>query len=74
MHKRGRGAIYSCSSLREEHAEGSRTQYLAGPETHCGNWQKFWLVKNKVGLILEVSLCGLTGLTPLGPPAPCGRG
>jgi hypothetical protein len=35
--------------LREEHAEGSRTHYLAGPETHCGNWQKFWLVKNKVG-------------------------
>jgi hypothetical protein len=35
--------------LREEHAEGSRTRHLAGPETHCGNWQKLWLVKNKVG-------------------------
>ena len=35
--------------LREEHAEGSRTHYLAGPETHCGNWQTFWQVKNKVG-------------------------
>ena len=35
--------------LREEHAEGSRTHYLAGPGTHWINQQKFWRVKNKVG-------------------------
>jgi hypothetical protein len=30
-------------------AEGSRTHYLAGPGTHCGNWQGLLLAKNKVG-------------------------
>jgi hypothetical protein len=35
--------------LREEHAEGSRTHYLAGSGTHCGNCKGLLLVKNKVG-------------------------
>jgi hypothetical protein len=50
MRKRGQGAIYSwLLQLREEHAEGSRTHYLAGSGAHCGNWQGLLLVKNKVG-------------------------
>jgi hypothetical protein len=35
--------------LREAHAEGSRTHYLAGPGTHWINQQKCWRVKNKAG-------------------------
>jgi hypothetical protein len=35
--------------LRAGHAKGSRTHYLAGSGTHCGNWQGLSLVKTKAG-------------------------
>jgi hypothetical protein len=46
--------------LRKEHAEGSRTHYLAGSGTHCGNCKGLLLVKNKVGLQLlprQIQIC-----------------
>jgi hypothetical protein len=44
--------------LRAGHTEGSRTHYLAGWGGHCGNRQKFWLVKNKAGP-LRASISGI---------------
>ena len=61
--------------LREEHAEGSRTHYLAGSGTHCGNCKGLLLVKNKVGLGLWGRLshsktAGQRMCLPLAPKAP----
>jgi hypothetical protein len=53
MRKRGAGRDILLQ-LREEHAEGSRTHYLAGSGTHCGNCKGLLLVKNKVGHALEM--------------------